>query len=169
MCLPSQKDTSVWKIWNSSSYCSNKVIYSCVSDNTAVINWDISEQGTLIASSTVSHVTNDGRLIRESEPIEAVLEVTYSNLTFIASTIILILSMDPQTVTVACNSIILENIPRTSVKSKSSFNKLLNISTRIFVLYCSGTNMQNNCFFHKIYSYLVSHYAGRRVNLYYYY
>ena len=134
MCLPSQKDTSVWKVWNSSSYCSNKVIYSCVSDNTPVINWDISEQGIPIASWTVTHFTSDGRLIRESEPIETVLEVTYSNSTFIASTIILILAMEPQIITVSCNSIIPENIPRTSVKSKSSFKKLLNISTRIFVL-----------------------------------
>ena len=146
LCLPSQKDTSVWKVWNSSSYCSNKVIYSCVSDNTPVINWDISEQGILIASWSVIHFINDGRLIRETEPIEAVLEVTYSNSTFIASTIILILAMDPQTITVSCNSIIPENIPRTSFKNKSSFKKLLNISTRILALYFSGTSMKKKLF-----------------------
>ena len=120
LCLPSQIDTSVWKVWNSSSYCSNKVIYSCVSDNTPFINWDILEQGRKIASWAVSHITNNGRLIRESEPLETVLEVTYSNSTFIASTITLTTTRDPQTYTIACNRIITENVPRTSLKSKSS-------------------------------------------------
>ena len=93
------------------------MIYTCVSENSPVINWDISDQGRRIASWSVSHLTNDGRLIRESEPIEAVLEVAYSNSTFIASTIIQTLTMDPQTYTIQCNKIIARNIPKTSVIS----------------------------------------------------
>ena len=103
LCLPSQIDT-VWQVWNSSSYCShNTVIYKCVSENAPVINWDILEQGTPIASWTVSHFSIGFR--RESEPIQAVLEVTYSNSTFIVSTILLKPLMDPQTFTIRCNSI----------------------------------------------------------------
>ena len=114
LCLPSEIDT-VWQVWNSSSYCSNnKLIYSCVSDSPG-INWDISEQGRLIASWSVSHFTNNGRLLRESEPIEAVLEVTYSNSTFIASTIKLTISMDLQ---IQCNNIIAKNIQRSSLTGK---------------------------------------------------
>ena len=94
------------------------MIYTCVSENSPVINWDILEQGRRIASWSVSHLTNDGRLIRETEPIEAVLQITYSNSTFIASTIILTLTMDPQMYTIECNKIIARNIPRSSLTSK---------------------------------------------------
>ena len=95
------------------------MIYSCVSENTPVKNRDVLEQGRLFASWGVSQFTNDGRLIRKSEPLEAVLEVTYSNSTFIASTITLTLTMDPQT-SIIRNSIIAENVPRNSLKSTSS-------------------------------------------------
>ena len=94
------------------------MIYTCVSENSPVINWDILEQGRGIASWSVSHFTNDGRLTRETEPIEAVLQITYSNSTFIASTIILTLTMDPQMYTIKCNKIIAGNIPRSSLTSK---------------------------------------------------
>ena len=102
------------------------MIYTCVSENSPVINWDISEQGRRIASWSVSHFTNYGTLIRENEPIEAVLEVAYSNSTFIASTITLTLTMDPQTYTIQCNKIIARNIPKASVISKpNNYNTII--------------------------------------------
>ena len=102
------------------------MIYSCVSENTPFINWDItitSDEGRHIVSWTQSHFTNNGRIRREREPIQAVLEVTYSNSTSIASTITL--PMEPQTYTIQCNSIIARNIPRSSIASKSAILSLL--------------------------------------------
>ena len=104
------------------------MIYSCVSENTPFINWDItitSEEGRHIVSWTQSHFTNNGRIRREREPIQAVLEVTYSNSTSIASTITL--PMEPQTYTIQCNSVIARNIPRTSIASKSAILSLLKL------------------------------------------
>ena len=120
LSLPSPIDTSVWQFWNSSSYCSNNtVIYSCVSSETLFINWDIFDQGGKIASWGVSHFSE--RLTRVNEPIEAVLEVTYSNSTFIASTIIVTLPV-PETYTIKCNTIIAENIATSSLASKCGFS-----------------------------------------------
>ena len=94
------------------------MIYSCVNSKKFFINWDIFDQGGKIASWGVSHFSE--RLTRESEPIEAVLEVTYSNSTSIASTIILTLPV-PETYTIKCNTIIAENIPTSSLASKCEF------------------------------------------------
>ena len=119
--------TDVVQVWNSSSYCSNNVIYSCC-DNTPFINWGIFEQGTHIASWTVSHFTS--RLRRETEPIEAVVEVTYSNLTFIASTIILTLPLDHQPYTIYCNSDIARNIPRASASKSAIMQNIVSYDVK---------------------------------------
>ena len=85
------------------------MIYTCVSEDIPILNWDILEQGRRIASWGISHFSS--RFRRETEPIEAVLEVTYSNLTYIASTIVLTLPLDHQPYTIRCNSDIARNIP----------------------------------------------------------
>ena len=104
------------------------MIYSCVSEDLPILNWHILEQGTLIASWAVSHFSRGLR--RETDPIEAVLEVTYSNLTFIASTIILTLPLDHQPYTIYCNSDIARNIPRPSASKSAIMQNIVSYDVK---------------------------------------
>ena len=108
------------QVWNSSSYCSNDLIYTCISEHIAFNIWDIYDEARRIA-----HYPLIGNQTAKREIGSAVASFTgtHVNSTSLASTLVLTPTPSadaPSQINymIYCNNILAESTPRTLVSSK---------------------------------------------------
>ena len=105
------------QVWNSSSYCSNDLIYTCINENSPIIIWDVFDKLNVI-----EHFAVFGNTTR-STVLESVIvgyRVTHINSTSLYSTLVLTELADAPSqnnYNIYCNSILADNTPRSSISS----------------------------------------------------
>ena len=109
------------QVWNSSSYCSTDLIYTCVNENEAVNIWDIYKQGR--SSPTNIAIVGNFPGSRDLGSTVAVYRVTHINSTSLASTLVLTPTQSTNALSqifyrIDCNDIRAENTPRSLISSK---------------------------------------------------
>ena len=110
----------VWQVWNSSSYCSNTSIYTCIRESSSnFITWDIYENRISIIHVVLSRLTTT-TVIKNSGSLVATAVINHISINSITSTITITNNdpLNPRHYSVDCSGNSAEDIPRTSISSK---------------------------------------------------
>ena len=111
---------NVMQVWNSSSYCSNDLIYTCINENSPIIIWNVYDGIRSIAHFAVNR-NETGRSDLRSVVVS--YTVTHINSTSLTSTLVLTSTQSADApyqhnYNIYCNNILAVNTPRSFVSCK---------------------------------------------------
>ena len=109
---------TLMQVLNSSSYCSDTVIFTCVNEQRGFLIWDVYDNDIIFTSITLASSLSPNLSTRRFEKSAIIAEITYRNSTALASTLTVTNFSASSANAVSCNDIRNVIIPHDAFPSK---------------------------------------------------